>query len=100
MEVKIMMKRGIWIGALLMLQIGLAYGQTPKVDFKKDVQPILQNCIGCHGPTQQMNGFRLDRRSDALRGSTIDKPIHPGDSARSLMLGRLVSDQFGPKMPP
>ena len=42
------------------------------VDFVRDVQPILrQRCYGCHGSTQQMNGFRLDRRSDALRGGTL-----------------------------
>ena len=30
--------------------------QAPtKVDFTRDVQPVLQqNCIGCHGPSQQL----------------------------------------------
>ena len=37
-----------------------------KIDFGRDVQPILKaHCIECHGPKQQKNGFRLDRR---LRG--------------------------------
>src|SRR5262245_26935527 len=96
------MRRKLIAGLILVMQTGLSYGQTSsKVDFRKDVQPILnQNCIGCHGPNQQMNGFRLDRRSDALRGATIGKPILPGDSARSAMYIRLVSDQLGPKMPP
>ncbi len=40
-----------------------AFAQAPaKVDFGRDVRPILnQHCVGCHGQTQQMNGFRLDR---------------------------------------
>jgi len=39
--------------------------QAPvRVDFGRDVLPILrQNCVGCHGPSQQMNGLRVDRRS-------------------------------------
>jgi hypothetical protein len=44
---------------------------SAKVDFQRDVQPILKaNCIGCHGPTQQMNNFRLDRRRHAMRGAS------------------------------
>jgi hypothetical protein len=38
------------------------FSQTlPRVDFGRDVQPIFrQNCIGCHGPTKQNNGLRVD----------------------------------------
>jgi Planctomycete cytochrome C len=37
------------------------------VDFAKDVQPLLrQSCVGCHGPSMQQAGLRLDRRSSAL----------------------------------
>ncbi len=45
------------------------FSQTPaKVDFARDVQPIFrQNCIGCHGPTKQNNGLRLDRRSSVMK---------------------------------
>src|ERR1700682_3597631 len=58
-----------------------------KIDFGRDVQPILrQQCYGCHGPTQQMNGFRLDRRRDAMRGSTASPGIiRPGNSEASLL---------------
>ena len=73
-----------------------------KVDFARDVQPILrQQCYGCHGPTKQTNGFRLDRRSDAMRGSTINPGlIRPGNSAASFMFARIAGDAFGPQMPP
>ena len=70
------------------------------VDFERDVQPILQqNCIGCHGPSQQMNGFRLDRRSAALRGGT-QTVIVPGSAASSRLYLRLITNQFGNMMPP
>src|SRR5579872_375954 len=71
-----------------------------KVDFRRDVQPIFKsNCYGCHGPTQQMNGFRLDRRRDALRGGTV-AVIGPGNSAGSRLYRRLIGDEFGRRMPP
>lgn len=57
--------------------------QAPKVDFGRDVQPIFKaNCVGCHGPTQQNSGLRLDRRRDAMRGHTIPV-ITPGSGETS-----------------
>ena len=76
--------------------------QTPaKVDFSRDVKPILKsNCYGCHGPSQQMNNFRLDRRRDAMRGGTIVM-IAPGSSQSSHLYLRLISeDHIGAPMPP
>ncbi|HLF83886.1 MAG TPA: ankyrin repeat domain-containing protein [Blastocatellia bacterium] len=71
-----------------------------KVDFRRDVQPLLrQYCIGCHGPSQQMNAFRLDRRRDAMRGGTITM-IAPGNSQASKFYLKLIGSQFGPQMPP
>ena len=70
------------------------------VDFVRDVQPILrQSCYGCHGPSQQMNGFRLDRRKDALRGGTVAM-IGPGNSEASRLYLRLTGSAFGQQMPP
>jgi ankyrin repeat protein len=75
-------------------------GQTPaKVDFRRDVQPIFRtNCYGCHGPTRQMNNFRLDRRRDAMRGGTLSV-IGPGNSAGSKLYLRLIGKGFR-QMPP
>ena len=45
---------------------GLAGGQVAQIDFKSQIQPILERaCLECHGPVKQSNGFRLDtgRRS-------------------------------------
>src|SRR5579863_9883477 len=89
-------------GAILSCTLAVTLGaQVPsKVDFRRDVQPIFKTyCIGCHGPTQQMNGFRLDRRSDAMRGGTI-AVIGPGNSAGSRLYLRLAGSGFGMRMPP
>src|SRR5213595_2656830 len=71
--------------------------QTAKVDFVRDVQPILrQNCVSCHGPTQQVSGLRLDRKSAVLgrRG------VVPGSTDNSLLYHRLTGTAYGMQMPP
>jgi ankyrin repeat protein len=74
--------------------------QVSKIDFRRDVQPLFKaNCIGCHGPSLQKNGFRLDRRRDALRGGTISV-IGPGNSAGSRLYLRLIGTEVGMQMPP
>ncbi len=89
---------GLFIGAWA-LSTALSQHTPGKVDFRRDVQPIFkQFCIECHGPSQQMHGFRLDRRRDALRGS-IGTVIAPGNSAGSRLYLKLIGNQFGPQMP-
>ena len=78
---------------------GARQGQA-KVDFAAQVQPIFrQYCVDCHGPKEQKNGFRLDRRTDAMRGGTI-AVIGPGNAAGSRLYHKLIGDRFGPQMPP
>ena len=70
------------------------------VDFVRDVQPLFKaHCTGCHGPKQQKNGFRLDRRRDALRGGTANQ-IAPGNRVASHLYFRLVGNRDGLQMPP
>lgn len=74
--------------------------QPATVDFVRDVQPILrEHCYECHGPKQQKNGFRLDRRRDALRGGS-QTVIGPGNAEGSKLYQRLIGGQFGRQMPP
>jgi mono/diheme cytochrome c family protein len=80
----------------------LLASQSPagKVDFRRDVQPILQqHCVSCHGPELQMNGFRLDRRADAMRGGS-QSDIGPGNADGSRLYHRLIDTKFGQQMPP
>src|SRR5262244_1635328 len=85
---------GVALGAWA-VSAALSHQAPGKVDFRRDVQPLLkQYCIGCHGPSQQMNGFRLDRRRDAMRGGTI-AVIGPGNSVASRLYLRLIGSQAG-----
>src|ERR1700755_1289694 len=75
----------------------LSAQSNAKPDFAKDVLPILrQNCFGCHGPSQQMSGLRLDRKS-AVIGR---KAVVPGSSANSFLIHRISGTAYGPQMPP
>ena len=70
------------------------------VDFQRDVQPIFrEHCVGCHGPTQQLSGLRLDRRADAMRGGS-QADIGPGNASGSRLYHRLIGTTFGLQMPP
>src|SRR5487761_12996 len=94
-----------WMGTALTLVLtgalsGRASGADDAIDFGRDVQPLFKaHCYECHGPKQKKNGFRLDRRRDALRGGTITV-IGPGNSAASRLYLKLVTDRYGQRMPP
>ncbi len=102
----ILLREGLMLKQLVAAAIGWAWAfgtlsaQEPvKVDFRRDVQPLFRAyCIDCHGPKQQKNGFRLDRRRDAMRGGTLTM-IGPGNSAASRLYLKLLSDRYGPQMP-
>src|SRR5580704_9129966 len=83
------------LGWLLLTGI-LSAQPAAKVDFAKDLQPIFrQNCVPCHGPTQQSSGMRLDRKSVVMgrRG------VVPGSSENSFLFHR-ISGEYGTQMPP
>jgi len=62
-----------------------------KIDFVKDVEPIFAaKCYGCHGPSQQLSGLRLDDRAAAFAGGYGGKVILPGDPAASLLIQRVT----------
>src|SRR6476661_4676535 len=69
------------------------------VDFARDVLPLFrQNCGGCHGPSQQQGGLRLDRKSSVMKG--FSRRVVPGGSANSFIYHRLIGTEYGAQMPP
>lgn len=73
------------------------------VDFARDIQPLFKEyCIGCHGPVQQMNGFRLDQRRFSMtnRVGANGARIVPGNSAASRLYQRISGTASGVQMPP
>jgi len=78
---------------------GAAAQSAGKMEFGKDVMPVLrQNCYPCHGPTQQINGLRLDRKSSTLMAGR--RRVVPGSSENSFLYHRLIGTEYGTQMPP
>ncbi len=51
-----------------------------EVEFTRDIEPILvRSCVGCHGPTKQKGGLRLDSRDFATKTGAV-VPGKPGES--------------------
>ncbi|MEY2429198.1 MAG: hypothetical protein QOJ40_2083 [Verrucomicrobiota bacterium] len=67
--------------------IRLPPAATRKIDFAKDIQPLLaKTCYDCHGPEKQKGGLRLDKKAAALKGGDTGPAIVPGKSAESLLI--------------
>jgi ankyrin repeat protein len=87
----------LFVGAAARVEYAQVAGT---VDFVRDVQPIFrEHCVSCHGSEIQMNGLRLDRRADAMRGST-QTLIGPGNADGSKLYHRVAGTTLGPQMPP
>src|SRR5258707_140042 len=69
-----------------------------KVDFARDVRPILSNhCFKCHGPAVQKGKLRLDDRESATKKGAIV----PGKPGESELLARIaLHDSDEQRMPP
>jgi len=75
-----------------------------KVDFNRDIRPILSdNCYACHGPdsNKRKAGLRFDIKEAALAKLKADNfAIVPGDVARSVLIERITSTDEDERMPP
>src|SRR5262249_49185037 len=93
-------------GLGLMLGLGwllpaTAADPSAKIDFSRDVAPILQQqCVVCHGPEMQMAELRLDQRRFVLGGDADPDLVKVGKSGDSLLVKRLVDRKLGILMPP
>ncbi|EEF61625.1 c-type cytochrome domain-containing protein, partial [Pedosphaera parvula] len=78
------MKKSLFIVAV-MTCFGTWHSQAEtKVDFAKDIQPILQqNCVKCHGPEKQKGDLRLDSKADAMKGGKDGVVIVAGQADKS-----------------
>lgn len=73
-----------------------------KISFDRDILPIFdENCFACHGPEKPKSDFRLDLRSEALKGGDDNtNDIVPGHSEQSWLMRYVSGQDEDIKMPP
>src|SRR4051812_36824106 len=96
--------RDMWQRVVLLVGVLVWWGATAagaadRVDFARDVRPILaQHCAACHGFDSKARkaGLRLDVREKAI----ARKAIVPGDPRASKLVSRVESTDEAKQMPP
>src|SRR3954452_5164344 len=91
----------IFLGAVVPATAENHPGPQPRIDFERDVQPILASkCVRCHGPQTAEAGLRLDTRKSAvgpLESGT--RAVIPGKPDESELIRRVSADP-SERMPP
>jgi Protein of unknown function (DUF1553)/Protein of unknown function (DUF1549)/Planctomycete cytochrome C len=87
-----------------MIAVPAARAAEAKVDFIRDIRPILAGkCFTCHGADDKVRKakLRLDTREGALAPARSKNPaIVPGQPDKSELVARLTSDDEDERMPP
>src|SRR5262245_56854058 len=81
-----------WLPCFALASVAVA---APKVDFNREVRPILSdNCFACHGPdtTKMKAGLRLDVRDVAIKPlKSRETAIVPGKPDKSELVRRIFA---------
>ena len=91
--------------ALLVAASGLGATEPDKVDYEKQIKPILENnCVKCHGAKKRKGKLRLDAPDLITQGGKEGKTVVPGDTAGSNLVKRITltaaTDTEDEMMPP
>ncbi len=89
----------LWLVAGLATAPAALRGAEPRLDFNRDIRPILsENCFYCHGQdgNKRQAELRLDRREDAI----TKQALVPGDLDASELIQRIRSTNPDELMPP
>ncbi len=91
-----------WIAAGAKWPAGVVLGSEPRMQFVRDIQPILeQNCVACHKGEKHDGGLDLTTLAKSTEGGNSGAGLTGFDPANSLLLARtLLPDDDDDLMPP
>ncbi len=70
------------------------------VDFAAVIKPVFaRHCVGCHGPTRQKAGLRLDSGAAVRKGDATGPVVVPGKPDESRLLAAVLGTGAGERMP-
>ena len=71
------------------------------VDFVHEIAPILKkNCAECHMGIKHKGGFSMNTREDLLKENDDGAAVLIGNSAKSLLMHQITTDDEDERMPP
>ena len=88
---------------LIIASAGNSNAADPKIDFIRDIQPILSDaCYHCHGPDEKARKVKLrfDTKEGAFRVKDGKAVIVPGKLAESELARRITTPEPDDLMPP
>ena len=78
-----------WIAAGAKWPAGVVLGQEPRMQFVRDIQPILeQNCVSCHKPDKSEGDLDMTTLAKNLAGGESGPALVPYDTEKSLLFTR------------
>ncbi|MFP6893315.1 MAG: DUF1549 domain-containing protein, partial [Opitutales bacterium] len=95
--------KNLFISCIIALSFSLSGVILGKVDFTRDVRPILsETCFHCHGPDKNKRKAKL--RLDVPEGPLVDlggyQAIVPGKPQESELIARITTEDEDDHMPP
>jgi WD40 repeat protein len=85
--------------ALLLVAATTASAED-KVDFDRDIRPLLQSyCVGCHTSDEPEGGLDLESHAKLISGGDSGLALTPGETSSSRML-LMLTGKLEPVMPP
>ncbi len=95
---------GLWLAACTGALAQQVDGAGAKVDFVRDIRPILsRHCLACHGPDSEHReaGLRLDTPDGATaKLASGARAVVPGDVDESDLVFRITEEDDTVRMPP
>lgn len=91
----------VWTGATAAAMDTPLPAAERKIDFARDVRPILdESCVQCHAGDKRKGGFSINNRDSLLFGGENGRTVEPGDSSASKLIRLVASTDAEEMMPP